>query len=156
MKRLMLLIPLLSAVAAAQGHCTLMNAAVGTYAVSYIGWVTVGQGASSVTIPGTIVGVISIRWDGTLSGGGAVSGMGPVTDYDISGTVELKPDCTGTLRMKPKRKAGGPAETEIDRFVFVPDQKMLVTTIVDMGAGFYPAITGTWRRISPWPDAASW
>ena len=155
MKRLILLIPVLCAVAAAQVNCN-MSALAGTYAVSYIGWVTMVQGTSSMTFPGTIVGVISIGHDGKLSGGGAVAGFGPVTDYDISGTVELGSDCTGTLRMKSKPRAGGTAEAEVDRFVFIPDDKMLFATIVDMGPAVYPAVIGTWKRITPVPNASNW
>jgi hypothetical protein len=156
MKRFILLIPLLCAIAAAQPTCGL-GSVVGTYAVSYIGWVTIAlPGTPPMTISGTIVGVVSIDWNGKLSGGGAVSGLGPVADYDIPGTVEIKSDCTGTLRMKPKPRSGGPVGTEIDRFVFSPDDKTLIVTIVDLGPGIYPAMVGTWKRISPVPNSANW
>ncbi len=156
MKRFILLILALSAVAAAQPNCSL-DSIRGTYAVSYIGWVTITlPGVPPVTTPGTILGVVSIGFDGQLSGGGAVSGFGPVTDYDISGTVEIKPDCTGTLRLKSKPRSGGPAGTEVDRFVFNPNEKTLLVTIVDLGPGVYPAVLGTWKRITAAPNAVNW
>jgi hypothetical protein len=155
MKRVILLVLMLSAVAAAQINCT-MTSIVGTYAVSYIGWVYMAQpGGTLVALPGTVVGVVSIGYDGKLSGGAAVSGMGPVVDFDISGTTEIKSDCTGTLRMKPKPRAGGPAGFETDRFVFIPSDKSLFTTIVDMDYG-YPASNSIWKQISPVPNAAAW
>jgi hypothetical protein len=153
MKRVILLVLMLSAVAAAQTNCGLGSIA-GTYAASYIGWVFVPQ--TGAALPGTILGVISIGYDGKLSGGGAVSGLGPVVDWDISGTVETKPDCTGTLRMKLKPRAGGPTETETDRFVFFPGDKSLFTTAVDMGPNYYPGFIATWKQISPLPNAAAW
>ena len=64
MKRVILLVLMLSAVAAAQINCT-MTSIVGTYAVSYIGWVTmVVPNAAPAMFSGTIVGVISIDYDG--------------------------------------------------------------------------------------------
>ena len=161
MKRLLLLIPLLALVAAAQGYnpmsCSLYSIA-GTYAVSYAGELTMAQGASSFTFWGTILGVLSIDYGGNLSGAAALGGGGyPVTDYTITGgTVEIKPDCTGTIRIKSKSNAGGPEENEVDRFVYVPDDKTLLVTIVDLGSGFTVAVNGTWKRISSMPNAANW
>jgi len=158
MKRLIVLILMLSAVAAAQVTCTL-DWIRGTYAVSYIGWVSLAQpGGTMVTLPGTIVGVISIGNGGGLSGGGTVSvaGMGPTADYDIFGTAAINSDCTGTLKMKPKPRAGGPAGTQTDRFVFNPVDRSLVTTTVDMGPVYYPTLVGTWRQVSAVPDTAAW
>jgi hypothetical protein len=88
--------------------------------------------------------------------GGAVSGLGPVADYDISGTVELKADCTGTLRLKSKPRAGGAAESEVDRFIFIPGDKSFIVTVADLGPGVYPAVSGTFKQISPMPGTASW
>jgi hypothetical protein len=158
MKRLIVLILMLSAVAAAQVTCTL-DWIRGTYAVSYIGWVSLAQpGGTMVTLPGTIVGVISIGNGGGMSGGGTVSvaGMGPTADYDIFGTAAINSDCTGTLKMKPKPRAGGPAGTQTDRFVFNPVDRSLVTTTVDMGPVYYPTLVGTWRQVSAVPDTAAW
>jgi hypothetical protein len=158
MKRLIVLILMLSAVAAAQVTCTL-DWIRGTYAVSYIGWVSLAQpGGTMVTLPGTIVGVISIGNGGGLSGGGTVSvaGMGPTADYDIFGTAAINSDCTGTLKMKPKPRAGGPAGTQTDRFVFNPVDRSLVTTTVDMGPVYYPTLVGTWKQVSAVPNTVAW
>ena len=158
MKRAVFLVLVLSAVAAAQTTCTLTSIA-GTYAVSYIGWASMaGPGGTMLTLPGTIVGVISIGYDGKLSGGGTTSmaGMGPTADYDIAGTATVNADCTGTLKMQPKPRAGGPAGTETDRFIFNPVDKSMFTTIVDLGATTSPAISSIWKQISPVPKAAAW
>jgi hypothetical protein len=158
MKRVILLVLVLSAMAAAQTTCTL-SSIVGTYTVSYIGWVSMATpGGTMVTLPGTIVGVISIGYGGGLSGGGTVSvaGMGPTADYDIFGTATVNSDCTGTLKMKPKPRAGGPAGTQTDRFVFNPVDRSLVTTTVDMGPVYYPTLVGTWKQVSVVPNAAAW
>ena len=157
MKRFILLVLVLSAAAAAQPTCG-PESIRGTYAISYLGWVSfTPPGGAPVTMPGTIFGVLSIGSDGKISGVGAVAGLGPVTDYDVWGTAEIKSDCTGTMRMRVKPK-GGPdkGEVEIDRFVFLPEERMILTTIVDMGPGMYPALLGTWKRISPVPNVANW
>ena len=111
-----------------------------------------------LTLPGTIVGVISIGYDGKLSGGGttSVAGMGPAADYDIAGTATVNADCTGMLKMQPKPRAGGPVGTETDRFIFNPVDKSMFTTIVDLGATTSPAISSIWKQISPVPKAAAW
>ena len=112
MKRLILLIPLLAVVAAAQTNCNL-SLMPGTYAVSYSGWVTVPMpGAAPVTVPGSILGVISIGYDGKINGAGSVAiAPGPSMDYDVSGTIQINSDCTGTLRLNTKPRLGGPAGT---------------------------------------------
>lgn len=157
MKRLMLLIPLTLAVAAAQPPCSISTIR-GTYAVSEFGTLTIiQQDAAPMTATGGIVGVLSVGYDGTISGVAAVSGFGPVTDYDASGAVQVNADCTGTISLKIRPK--GTTEwtgSEVDRFVFDQDGKTLVVIVVDLGPGVYPAVQGTWKRISPLPNAANW
>jgi len=157
MKRFILLVLVLCAVAAAQPTCG-PESIRGTYAVSYLGWMTIAQpGAAPVTMSGTILGVLSIGSDGKLSGVTAVAGLGPVMDYDTWGTVEIKSDCTGTVRMKYKVKGStGREESEIDRFIFLPEERVILATVVDMGPGVYPAMLGTWKRIAPYPNAVNW
>lgn len=143
-----------SALAAAQQVCRL-DTIRGTYAISVSGWTTIVQ--PPMTVFGTILGVVSIDWDGKISGAGAVSGLGPVTDYEVAGTAKIGPECTGTLTMKVRPK--GTAQyigIETDRFVLDPDGKTLLTTVVDMGPGYYPSMLGVWKRISREPNAASW
>ena len=160
MKRLILLIPLLAVMAAAQTNCNL-SLMPGTYAVTYSGWVTVPMpGAAPVTVPGSILGVISIGYDGKINGAGSVAiAPGPSMDYDVSGTIQINSDCTGTLRLNTKPRLGGPAGTQVDRFIFSLEDRTLLTTMVSINNGYadgYPAVLGTWKRISPVPNAASW
>lgn len=158
MKRIVLLMAVLCAVAAAQPVCSLYSVA-GTYVTSYMGWLTMtAPNAPPVTASGGIFGVTSIDYDGTVSGVGAVAGMGPVTDYVVSGTLTIKPDCTGTIKMtgKPKGSSGPSTSTEVDRFVFLPELGEIRLLIWDMGPGSYPAIFGNWKRMSRTPNAAQW
>ena len=79
------------------------------------------------TLPkGGIVGVISIGYDGAISGGAAVSGFGPVTDYEVAGTAQLT-GCAGKLSLKVRPKGAKDWGTEIDRFVLDPDGKTLAS-----------------------------
>jgi hypothetical protein len=157
MKRLLVLVLALGAVAAAQPQCT-TNSIVGTYVTSYSGWVTMEQpGAAPITFFGTIFGVASIDYGGNVTGTSAISGFGPVTDYVNTGTAEIKPDCTGTLRMSSKPKGSKePAMPEVHRFVFISSEKKILATIVDMGPGTYPAVLGEWKFIAPVPNAVTW
>ncbi|SPE35304.1 exported hypothetical protein [Candidatus Sulfopaludibacter sp. SbA6] len=158
MKRIVLLMVVLCAVAAAQPTCYTSSVA-GTYVISYMGWLTMAvPGAAPMTASGGIFGVMSIDYDGTVSGTGAVSGLGPVTDYVTSGTLTIKPDCTGAIKMtsKPKGTSGPATEVEVDRFVFLPDVGEIHAVVWNMGPGVYPALLGTWKRMSRTPYAAQW
>ncbi len=157
MKRLMLLILMAFAVASAQPFCS-MDTIRGTYAVSYYGALTIMQpSAAPMTVTGGIVGVLSINYDGAVSGVAAVSGLGPVTDYEVAGTAQMTNSCTGTVSMKVRPKGSKDwTGTEVDRFVVDPEGKTLVVIVMDLGPGVYPAIQGTWKRISPVPNAVSW
>jgi hypothetical protein len=152
MKRLTMLMLVAFAAAIAQPNCS----KEGTYAVSYYGTMQIMQpgAASPMTATGGIVGVISIGYDGAISGVAAVSGFGPVTDYEVAGTAQ--PGCAGKLSLKVRPKGATEWKTEIDRFVLDPDGKTLFVIIVDFGPGVYPAIQGTWKRISDLPYAVSW
>ena len=156
MKRLILLMLVALAVASAQPNCSLQTLR-GTYAVSYWGIIQVMQpGAAPAAVSGGIVGAISIGYDGTVSGAAAVSGMGPVTDYEVGGTAQVNPDCTGKLSLKVRPKGTQQWGTETDRFVFDPDTKTLLVIIVDLGPGVIPAVQGTWKQISSVPNTVSW
>jgi hypothetical protein len=154
MKRVILTMLLLCGVAVAQSNCT-METVRGTYAVSYLGWLTI-EGLPA-PIPGVIFGVASIDWNGAISGVASVGGLGPVTDYLVTGTAKVNPDCTGalTLSVQPKDKST-PPETEVDRIIVFPQDKEIRVVVSNLGAGVYPALLGTWKRMSPVPNAASW
>jgi hypothetical protein len=55
-------------------------------------------------------------------------------------------------RCESRRRTG----IEVDRFIFDREGSTLLTAVVDMGPGYYPAMLGTWKRIAPFPNAASW
>ena len=86
-----------------------------------------------------------------------MSGFGPVTDYEVAGTAQVNADCTGEISLKVRPKGTTDwTGTEVDRFVFDVEGKTLVVIIVDFGPGVYPAVQGTWRKISRSPGAANW
>ena len=157
MKRIWFLMPVVWAAAAAQPTCDL-NTIAGTYAISYYGTLTMMQpGAAPTTATGGIVGVVSIGYDGTIAGTVAVSGLGPVTDFEVLGTVKFTSNCVGQITQKGRAK--GTTDwtiAETDRFVFDPETKTFTAIIWDMGPGILPAVQGTLKRISSVPNAAAW
>lgn len=156
MKRLLLLAPMALAMAWAQPYCS-MDTLRGTYVVSYYGaTIFMQQGAAPATTTGGIVGVVSIGYDGSVAGIELVSGIGPVSDWEVAGTIQLTGNCTGAISLKVKPK-GAPnwVAAEVDRFVADPEGKALTVIMVDIGPGIYPAVQGTWKKISAAPDAAS-
>jgi len=155
MKLTALLIPVLCGVAAAQ-TCRI-DTIVGTYLVSYTGTMAVMiPNAPPANYSGAIFGILSIGSDSKVTGAAAVAGLGPVTDYEVAGRIEFKPDCTGTIWMTVAPKGSTATETEVDRFFFLRDTSELRVIVVDMGPGVYPALLGTWKRIAPYPDAVAW
>ncbi|MGC9970555.1 MAG: hypothetical protein ABSE56_08185 [Bryobacteraceae bacterium] len=157
MKRIILVMAALCGVAAAQ-TCG-VHTVVGTYVMSYIGWLTVMvPDTPPANYSGGIFGIASIDGAGKVTGTGAIGGMGPVTDYDVSGTITIKPDCTGAIQLtgKPKGSSGPATMTEVDRFVFLPDLGEFRLIVWDLGPGVYPAMLGTWKRIAPVPNYAEW
>ena len=125
MIRLLLALALIGGTAMAQ-NCNL-SMMLGTYAVSYQGTLAAPQPAGPpAMLPGFILGVLSINYDGTISGGATINVGGEMAEYEGTGTIELKRGCSGTitLRMGVKGIAGPPSE-EVDRFVFLPTEREL-------------------------------
>ena len=161
MKRLVMLILALCAVAAAQ-QCNL----VGTYAASYDnGWGLMAQQGSPLplTFPGVILGVVSISYNGVLSGGETVMIAGEAKEYEISGKIEINPDCTGTLREFTRLKGSSdPLMPITERFVaLVPSttgQVLEIRTIILplVGAPVGAMGNGVWRRINTVAGSVSW
>ena len=158
MKRLVLLTLFLGCAAAtAQSTCTMKNLA-GTYVISYSGYLAMtGEGAPP-PMYATIFGVVSVGFDGTISGGATMNVIGyPSAEYVVPGEVILNSDCTGTFNLQPYI-TGHPelAEAEIDRFVFNKTSHTMMLTVVSAGEGLSTASLGTWNQISPVPNAATW
>ena len=162
MKRLLISAFALSSILAAQPQCT--NSVLrGTYAASYASvWGLMPQQGSPMplTVPGAILGVVSIGYDGTLSGTETVIGPGQVKDYEIAGRIEINSDCTGTLRELTRLK--GSSDTPItitERFVAIshPGGEIeLQSTILGTGAPVGAMGIGIWKRISTVPQSAAW
>jgi hypothetical protein len=154
---LMILIPMALTVGMAQPRCSIMDLK-GTYAVSYSGWVGAAVPGAPPPVYATIFGVVSIEYDGTISGGVTmtVAGVG-ATDYVVPGTVTPNDDCTGKLNLTPY-PMGNPkaAGAETDRFVFDGATKTILLTIVSNANGIASAALGSWKQISPQPNAATW
>ena len=156
MKKLILLIPVAFAVASAQQTCS-FDVLRGTYAVYEHGAMTVQMPAGPFTMSGGVVGVLSIGYDGRVSGFASVSGNGPAKDFEGAGTAQINPDCTGTLTLKWRIKGTSAwILPETDRFVYDVDGKTLYLIVTDMGPGVTSTYQGTLKKISPIPNAASW
>jgi hypothetical protein len=160
MKRLILLTLALCPVLAAQTQCTL-DSVRGTYAVFYDGWALMPQPGSSLplTVPGVIMGVVSISYDGKVTGAETVIIAGQAVEYDITGgSVQIKPDCTGTMQILTRVKGtpGAPAPIA-ERFVALSDAGEIRTTILSSPSATTGAMgLGIWKRMSPVPNSASW
>jgi hypothetical protein len=160
MKRLMLLTLALCPVLAAQAQCTL-DSVHGTYAVSYDGWALMPQPGAPLplAVPGVILGVVSIGYDGKLSGGETMIVAGQAVEYDITGgNVQIKPDCTGTMQILTRVKGTSGASAPItERFVVLSDAGEIRTTVMGSPSAAAGAMgLGTWKRMTWVPGSASW
>jgi hypothetical protein len=162
MKRLTLLILALCPILAAQPQCTAGRVS-GTYVVSYDGWALMPQQGSPLplTVPGVILGVVSIGYDGTLSGGETVIIAGQTVEYEIAGgSVAINSDCTGTMRILVKAKGSSDVPMPItERFaVLMAGQDIEIrTTVLNSPTAAVGAMAlGVWKRMSPVPGSASW
>jgi hypothetical protein len=164
MKRMLMLVLALCPVVAAQTPCTVASVR-GTYVVSYSGWALMPeQGAPlPLTVPGVILGVVSIGHDGSLSGGETMIVAGQTQEYLITGTVEINSDCTGTLRISTKVKGSSDKPSPVtERFAAVVSgvsgqDVEIRTTILSSPTPAVAAMgLGLWRRMSPVPGSATW
>ena len=161
MKRLMLLTLALCPVLAAQPQCT-VGMLSGTYAVSYDGWALMPQQGSPLplTVPGVILGVVSISYDGTLSGGETVIIAGQTTEYEVTGSVAVNSDCTGSMRIlvKVKGSTDKPVPTS-ERFVALvagQDREIRTTILNSPSATIGAMALGVWKRMTNTPGSANW
>ena len=140
-------------------ECSLPNL-VGTYAVTYQGWLAVPvPNAPPTQIPGAIMGVQSISSTGAITGN--VTAIFPsgkaVHELTPGSVVAVKPDCTGTLTLLPRKK--GTSDTplkETHRFVYLRESGELVTIMDEREGGVIPMMLGSWKRMASWPNAADW
>lgn len=164
MKRIMMLVLAWCPVLAAQPQCSVVDVR-GTCAVAYDnGWALMPQQGSPLplTVPGVILGVVSIGYDGTLTGGETVIIAGLAQEYDISGSVTINSDCTGTFQILTKLKGSSdkpaPVKERFVAMVGVPGGQLEIrTTILNMpGSPVGAMANGVWKRFSPTPRSASW
>jgi hypothetical protein len=160
MTRIMLLILALCPLALAQQQCSIFSAR-GTYAVSYDGWALIPQPGAPfpLTLPGVILGVVSIGFNGTVSGAETVIIAGQVVEHEIvGGSLDLKEDCTGTMRSLVKVKGVAAPPTEIsERVIVLPHENEIRTTVVGSTNPLAGAMgLGIWKRMSPVPNSAKW
>ncbi len=158
MKRIMLLILVLCAVAAAQPRCG-VESIHGTYAVFYDGWVVLPGSPFPLTLPGLIMGVISIDFGGKVSGAETVVVLGQRLEYEVlDGSVEIKTDCTGTARTRFKLKGSSQPPFEVtEKIIVLPEDKEIRTIVTDpTGPPEGSMALGVWKKMSSVPKSATW
>jgi hypothetical protein len=135
----------------------------GTYAVSYDGWALMPQPGAPLplTVPGVILGVVSIEHDGSLSGGETVIIAGQAVEYEITGgNVAINSDCTGTMQILVRVKGSGAKPVPIaERFIVLMrglNNQIRTTVLNSPGAAVGAMGLGVWRRITPMPGSVSW
>ena len=166
MKRFAILLLLLGGTAAAQvpsarpQDCSLYMIQ-GTYVVSYQGWMYLpaGGGYPEMQIPGVILGVRSIRSNGTITGDATVIlPFGKAVYETTEGSfATVNADCTGTLTRYSRVKGSlDPPSKEVDRFVCLRETGELVVIKEELEWGTIPMVLGSWKRMSSTPDRAQW
>jgi hypothetical protein len=160
MKRVILLLSALCSLLAGEPNCRIESIR-GTYLVSSVGWALMPQPGAPLpmTVPGVIMGVVSIGYDGTLSGTESVMVAGHLVDYEVTtGSVSINPDCTGTINMSIRPKGTKDHLNPVtERFVFLVDSQEIHSMAMNSPDATVGAMgLGTWRLIARTPDWASW
>lgn len=165
MKRIMLVILailMLCAVASAQQRPSCfrgVGSLSGTYLITYEGYLMIPSGSAlPVPFPGYIMGVISIDSSGKISGS-ATSAADIIEEFLIQGTVTLKQDCTGTMRLAVTNERTSAVYKEVDKFIVVGNDDALEirTIVIDAGIpGISAASISKWERVSLSANAAIW
>lgn len=165
MKRLVLTLLLVGGTAAAQlptyhqPACEL-KMVKGTYVATYLGWLAVPiPDAAPATIPGVIMGVLSVSPTGGITGNVTVITPSGKTVYESTegSLVEIAPDCTGTMTIYSRTKGStDPPAREIDRFVYLRETGEFVVLIDELEWGIVPISLGSWKRLDSWPNQATW
>jgi len=129
----------------------------GTWSVSMSGWQTFTAGpAAGQTAPVVGVAVVVVDYQGNFTGPGTIVIGGVVNDFEMSGTVEITPECTGVLKYAVKVKGSPvPAPGFIERAVFDPKNDQAVTASVQAPAA-KPMWISTIRRLSNQPLPVTW
>lgn len=150
--------------AAAQPPCSL-SSIVGTYAANYqSAYGLMGQQNSPIPAfyPGTFMGVFSIEPSGNVKGFETVIFVGLASEYEtVSGSIELKPDCTGTMRRMVRLKGTDSTPFPlVERFITLAnssDREIRTTILWPPAVGVPGAMgIGVWKRMSHQPNWASW
>ncbi len=124
----------------------------GVYAVTYQGTYMIPQPAASqaAPVPALMIALVSIDYQGRLSGHGKATTGGVSTDFTIvDGAVDVKADCSAVAQMSVKSG-------------LIADQGKSWMAVLDGGSELWalqtasnlgkPIVTGTWKRISPIPS----
>jgi hypothetical protein len=163
--RLIITIALMAcAVATAQPLCSL-SSVVGTYAVNYeSAYGLMGQKDSPVptSYPGVFMGVFSIEASGNVKGFETVIFVGLASEYEtVSGSIEIKDDCTGTMRRMVRLKGTNSTPFPlVERFIALAnsaDREIRTTILWPPAVGVPGAMgIGVWKRMSHQPNWARW
>jgi hypothetical protein len=155
------------AAACAQPACN-TNAVRGNWSMSASGWGIPLGAANAAAAPIVGIGAFSIDFAGKLTGSGTIiwaAGLpnvgiaaGDVLDFDMEGSVDVGPDCTGVWRYSVRlRGVPGmpPVPGYVERIVVIPQRDEIVFQSVKSPLS-KPMWTGTAKRISQVPSAISW
>lgn len=125
----------------------------GIYAVTYQGTYMMPQPDASQLLPAPAltIAIVSIDYQGQLSGHGTISVAGNAMDYTVGGQVGVNPDCSATAQMSIQ---SGPLADQGKSWMVVLDGGSELWAIQTEGALEKPVAIGTWKRISPIPAAA--
>ena len=169
MKRFAIVLLLVGGTAAAQmstpnlPQCNISHVQ-GTYVATYQGWVAVPvPNAAPMLYPGAMMGVLSIGSTGAFTGTfTAILPISGKTTNEVmpGGVVDIKPDCTGTVRFSIRGKGTSEAPTnEIHRLVYLRERGefMVIMEVMERGGvQFIPMFRGSWKQLAKWPNEAEW
>jgi len=122
----------------------------GVYAVTYQGTYMMPQadGSQSVAMPALTVALISVDYDGQLTGRGTMTLAGNPLDYQADGHLDVNTDCSALAQMSVQ---SGMLADQGKAWIAVLDGGNELWAVQIESAVAKPVTSGTWKRISPIP-----
>jgi len=137
-----------AAAVSAQDHACSASRVRGAWGYTKTGTLILPTGA----VPFASVGRFSLDADGSLSGTNDGSVGGHVSKDVLLGTVEVKPDCTGTMTVEVYDESGNLLRTLAMGLVFVDDAReargIVTSLVLPNGASLPSVITADARRLA--------
>ena len=121
---------------------------VGRFGTTYQGYAMMTASGQTAPVPISYVGTAEVDYQGRVTGGGAFSVGGTITNVTLANAaMQIKPDCTGTMQYSIVPPGSTKPVQGIDQFVALNNGDEIILMTVQ-GVFGSPVTLGSMKRIS--------